>query len=44
MVLIWKVQAYDEKYRELTKLEVNRFREGDPSSINNDLEVDEQVF
>jgi len=43
-VLIWKVRAYDEKYRELTKCEVDRFMAGDPSSINAELGVDDQVF
>ena len=42
-ILIWKVRAYDEKYKELTKYEVDRFMAGDPSSINAELGVDDQV-
>ena len=43
VVLIWKVRAYDEKYRELTKFEIEKFKAGDPESINKELGVDDQV-
>ncbi len=43
IILVWKVRAYDEKYKELTKFEVDRFRAGDPASINSELGVDDQV-
>ena len=42
-VLLWQVRAYNAKYRELTKFEVEKFKAGDPESINKDLGVDDQV-
>ena len=42
-VLLWKVKVYNRKFKELTQAELMLFETGDPSSINPELGLDDQV-
>lgn len=41
--LTWKVKVYNRKFRELDKAELKQFHEGDPSKINGNLNLADQV-
>ena len=41
--LIWRICYYKDQIRSLTKAELELFRNGDPSKINDQLDVHEQT-
>ena len=43
LIMLWKIREYNAKIRSLTAAELKLFEHGDPSSINEQLDVHEQT-
>ena len=43
VVLAWRVKVYNAKYKQLSERELKMFNDGDPTSINSELGVDDQA-
>ncbi len=43
IIMLWRIRVYNEKYKILTAAELLLFENGDPSSINPELGVDDQA-